>query len=55
MNVLEMKCLPSLVGLLRIDTVRNGEEHRKVGIERDLAGRVDQRQLQIVWTRGENA
>ena len=33
-NVFEMKCLRSLVGVLRIYRVRNGEVHRRARIER---------------------
>ena len=44
-NVLEMKCLRSLVGLSRIDRVRNEEVHRRAGIERELVCRADQRVL----------
>ena len=33
-NALEMKCLRSLVGVLRMDRVRNEEVHRTAGIER---------------------
>ena len=40
-NVLVMKCLRSLVGVSRIDRVRNEE----AGIERELASRADQRVL----------
>ena len=36
-NVLEMKCLRSLVGVSRIDRVRNEEVRRRAGIERALA------------------
>ena len=32
-NVLEMKCLKSLVGVSRMDRVRNDEVHRRAGIE----------------------
>ena len=42
-NVLEMKCLRSLVGVSRMDRVRNGEVRRRAGIERELASRADQR------------
>ena len=38
-NVLEMKCLRSLVG------VRNEEVRRRAGIEKELASRADQRVL----------
>ena len=44
-NVLEMKCLRSLVGVLRMDKVRNEEVHRRAGIETELASRADQRVL----------
>ena len=44
-NLLEMKCLRSLVGVLRMDRVRNEEVHRRAGIERELASRADQRVL----------
>ena len=40
-NVLEMKCWRSLVGVLRIDRVRNEEVRRRAGIERELASRED--------------
>ena len=42
-NVLEMKCLRSLVGVLRMNRVRNEEVRRRVGIERELVSRADQR------------
>ena len=42
MNVLEMKCLRSLVGISRMDRVRNEEVHMRAGIERELASRADQ-------------
>ena len=41
-NVLEMKCLRSLVGMSRMDRVRNEEVHRKAGIESELVSRADQ-------------
>ena len=43
-NVLEMKCLRSLVGVSQMDRVRK-EVRRRGGIDRDLAGRADQRVL----------
>ena len=46
-NVLEVKCLRSLVGVSRMDRVRNEEVRRRVGIERELASRADQRVL--IW------
>ena len=36
-NVLEMKCLRSMIGVSRMDRVRNAEVRRRVGIERELA------------------
>ena len=36
LNVLEMKCLRSLVVVSRIDRVRNEEVCKRVGIEREL-------------------
>ena len=33
MNVLEMKCLRSLVGVSQMDRVRNEEERRRAGME----------------------
>ena len=48
MNVLEMKCLRSLVGVLRMDRVRNEEVRRRAGMERELTSREDQRILRWV-------
>ena len=47
--VLEMKCLRSLVGVSRMDRVRNEEVHSRAGVERELASREDQRVLR--WFR----
>ena len=44
-NVLEMKCLRSLVGVSRMDRVRNEEVCRRALIGRELVCRVDQRVL----------
>ena len=44
-NVFEMKCLRRLVGVSRMDRVRNEEVLRRAGIEKDLASRADQRVL----------
>ena len=44
-NVLEMKCLRSLVGVSRMDRVRNEEVRRRTRIERELTSRADQRVL----------
>ena len=48
-NVLEMKCLKSLVGLSRMYRVRNEEVLRRAGIERELASRADQILLRWFW------
>ena len=44
-NVLELKCLRSLVGVSRMERVRNEEVRRIVGIERELSSRAYQRVL----------
>ena len=44
-NVLEMKCLRSFVGVSRMDRVGNEEVRRRAGIERELASTADQRLL----------
>ena len=44
-NVLEMKCLRSLVGVSRMDRVRNEDVRMRAGIESELASRADQREL----------
>ena len=44
-NVLEMKCLRSLVGVSRMGRVRNEKVRKRAGIERELASRADQRVL----------
>ena len=44
-NVLEMKCLRSFVGMSRMNRVRNEEVRRRAGIEKELANRADQRVL----------
>ena len=44
-NVLEMKCFRSLVGVSQMDKVRNEEVRWRAGIERELASIADQK----VW------
>ena len=44
-NVLEMKCLRSLVGVSCMHSVRNEEVRRIAGIEKELASSADQRVL----------
>ena len=46
-NVLEMKFLKNLVGVSRVDRVRNEKVRKRAGIERELASRSDQRVL--IW------
>ena len=46
--VLEMKCLRSLVGVLRMDRVKNEKVRARAGIERELASRADQRLLRLL-------
>ena len=42
-NVLEMKCLRSLVGVSRMDRVRKQEVRMRAVIERESVSRADQR------------
>ena len=52
-NVLEMKCLESLVGVSRMDRVGNEEVRRRAGIERKLASKhADQRVLRWFGQEG---
>ena len=44
-EVMEKKCLRSLVRVSRMDIVKNEEVRRRAGIERELVSRVDQRVL----------
>ena len=44
-NVLEMKCLKSLVEVSQIDRLRNEEVCRRAGIDTELTCRADQRVL----------
>ena len=45
LNVLEIKCLRSLVEVPRMDRVRNEVVRSRAGIERELASRAEQRVL----------
>ena len=38
-NVIEMKCLRSSVGVIRMDRIRNEKVRRTAGIERELPGK----------------
>ena len=40
-NVLEMKCLRSLVGVSRMDSVRNEDVRRRAGIEREFSSKAN--------------
>ena len=44
-STFDNQCLRSLVGVSRMDGVRNEEVRRRAGIERELASRADQRVL----------
>ena len=44
-NVLEIKCLRSLVGVSRMDKIMNEEVRMRAGIERELVSTADQRVL----------
>ena len=52
MNVVEIKCLRSLVAVPQMDRVRNEQVSRRAGIERELASRVDE-SIAMGWTREE--
>ena len=52
-NVLEMKCLRSLIGVSRMDRVRNEEMRRRAEIEMELASKADQ-SIEMVWACGKN-
>ena len=43
MDVLEMKCMKTLVGVSRMDRVKNQEVRWRAGTEREFASRADQR------------
>ena len=45
MNVFDMRCLRYMAGVTVMDRVRNEEIRRRVGVEKDLADRVDERVL----------
>ncbi len=45
LNVFEMKCLRSMIGVTRMDRLRNEEVRRRTNVTRELAGRVDMQVL----------
>ena len=47
-----MKCLRSLVGVSRMNRVRNEEVHRRAGIGREL--RVERMSIEMVWACEKN-
>ena len=53
-NIREMKYLKSLVGVSRMDRIRNEEVRRTAGIEMELARTADQRVFEMVWACGKN-
>ena len=53
LNVLDLKCLKSLVGVSRFGKVRSEQVRRRAGIEGELASRVDE-SVEMVWICGEN-
>ena len=50
-NVLEMKCFRSFVGVSRMDRVRNEEVRRRAGIKSELARSAS---IEMVWECGKN-
>ena len=53
-NVLEMKCLRSLVGVSRMDRVRNEEVHRIAIIKKLVGEYCRSESIEIVWTGSKN-
>ena len=51
-NVLERKCLKSLVGVSQMDRVKDEEVRRRDGTERELASRAES--IKMVWACGKN-
>ena len=52
-NVLEMKCSRSLVGVSRMDRVRNEEVHRRAGIA-GVSEQSRSESIEMVWASGKN-
>ena len=53
LDVLEMKCLRSLVGVSRMDRVGNEDVRMRAGIERELGSRAAYRVLRVVRPCGK--
>ena len=45
LNVFEMKCVRSMIGVSRLDRVRNEVVRARTGVRRELAARVDKNVL----------
>ena len=41
-NVMEMRCLKSMIGVMHMDQVRIKEVQRRTGVTRELGGRAEQ-------------
>ena len=52
-NILEMKCLRSLIGVSRMDRVTNEEVRMRAVIEREVESRADQ-SIGMVWACEKN-
>ena len=53
-NVLEMKCLRSLVAVSLMDRVRTEEVGGRTGIERELARKSRSESIEMVWACRKN-
>ena len=53
-NILEMKCLRSLVGVSRMDRVRNEEVRMRAGTERELVEKSRSESIEMVGVCGKN-
>ena len=53
-NILEMKCLRSVVGVSRMDRVWNEDASGRAGIEMELASRSRSESIEMVWACGKN-
>ena len=54
LNVFEMRCLRSMIGVTRRDRVRNTVIRERTGMNVDLSGRADKRCFEMVRAHGEN-
>ena len=51
LNIFEMRCLRSMIGVTRRDRVRNTVIRERTGVKVELSGRADK---SVVRTHGEN-